>query len=488
MKVSLFIFLLLVPSLDKMLAQQKLLGGLVNCFPLPPINPSSGFLANFDNPCYATPMNTSRGGHELAGDLNTVYELTFYKVTPGYELVITGTYPNARFFSIAVYDGHGVQTAGLFDNQIPPLKSSMSNPFLLNATYTPNQLYGATIGWGSPLPTTVSPGCSTSGTTIDQNFLDASQIHQGLSWNGYPGLPANFPVHMTGPNPGGYVIVRSYYDISLEPPPVLIVRNLTTGCAVPVRDTNGIITNDPFKGNNWGDSSQTSAHKEFAQSIQPKECFPPDPQNGVQWGRSPNYIPGYNAGAAYLHFYLTPSQVKSIRSGNQFIQMRFQIPVVPDTPCTTGACSLTGQEQLRYRSISFLNGHKTLASLKDDDFVKDPYGNVDLIVGMGTPPPSYVTPENYYTYFDLSRISGYENLSVVTMRDILPNPTFQCSSFNVPFFYSEYNPEGGYMGNYVPTVGFPVASQIPQLAAPITRPNTCSALVTQQPMVCSSGF
>ena len=85
-------------------------------------------------------------------------------------------------------------------------------------------------------------------------------------------------------------------------------------------------------------------------------------------------------------------------------------------------------------------------------------------------------------------MSGYRNLSLVAMRDILPNSTFQCSNFNVPFLYSEYNPEGGYMGNYVPTVSFPTASQIPQVAVPITRPNTCSATVTQQPAACGFPF
>jgi hypothetical protein len=285
---------------------------------------------------------------------------------------------------------------------------------------------------------------------------------------------------------GGNIIVRSYDDISSEASPVVIVRDLSTGCALPLKDAKDIITTDIQKGGQWGDLSQTGAHNQFSYSIEPDECFPQDPSNGVQWNRSANYIPGYNQAAAYLSFFLSSSKVTSIVSGHKFIRMRFQLPKTPNTPCTTGTCALTGLEELRYRSVSFLNGKKTLASLKDADYVQDPSGNVTLIIGFGTKPPSYVTAANYYTYFDLSKVLSYRNLKSITMRDILPNAGFKCSNFNVPFRYTEYNPAGGYMGNYVPTVDFPTADQIPQVAIPTTRANTCTAIVTQTPSVCPS--
>jgi hypothetical protein len=456
----------------------------LDCIKTPAIDPSKDFLANFNNSCYAMPLSSSRGG-EHAGDLNARYGLVFYKVTPGYELVLTGTYPNARFFSVTVYDSHSAETAAMTDSVMPPLNSSMINPFRPNTSFVPNQQYGMTIGFGAPPPVNVSPGCSTSDTTIDSNFLDASQIHQGISWNGYPGLPQGFPVHLTGASVGGSIIVRSYYDISQEPSPSVIVRDLSTGCAVPLKNTDNIITTDVKKGGSWGDTAQTSAHDQFAYSIQPSECFPQDPQNGVQWNRSADYIPGYNEDAAYLAFYLSRSKVQSIASGHEFIRMRFQLPKMPDTPCTTGACALNGSEELRYRSISFLDKTQTLASLKDADFVQDANGNVTLIIGYGTKPPAYVTAANNYTYFDLSSVPNYRNLQSVTMRDILPNPGFQCSNFNVPFLYTEYNPEGGYMGNYVPTVDFPTATEIPTVAVPIVRPNSCPAVVSQLPVACA---
>lgn len=409
----------------------------------------------------------------------------FYKVAPGYELVVAGTFPNSRFFSVTVYDSHAAETSGFIDNQILPLDRSMVNPLLPNVGFIPNQLYGITVGFGGPVPASVSPGCSTSGSTIDQNFLDASQIHQGLTWNGYPGLPSGFPVHLTGLSSGGQIIIRSYDDISDEPAPIVIVRDLATGCGVPLNIAKNIVTVYPA-GGLWSDQAQIQAHDNFAFGVEQYQCFRPDPLNSVQWNRSADYVPGDNVQTAYLKFFVSATRVQSIASGNQFMRFRFQLPKMPNTPCTTGACALTGLEELRYRSISFEDGKTTLASIADSDFVQDPNGNVTLIVGFGAQPPAYVTAANYYTYFDISKVPNYLNLQLVEMRDILPNIAFHCSNFNVPQLYTEYNPEFGYMGNYVPTVDYLTADLLPAIATPLSRPNSCEAAVPQTPTTCTA--
>ncbi len=478
-----FIMVLLFALGAQVAHAQAPLGGL--CLKLPAINPDEDFVGNFNNSCYALNLTSSHGA-DKAGDLNAVYGEAFYKIAPGYELVLLGTFPNARFFSVTVYDEHAAVTANVLDVGLLPLNGSMFNPFLTSAPYEPNQQYGATIGFGGGPVTSVQAGCSTSDTTIDQNFLDASQIHQGITWNGYPDLPKNFPVHQTGANDAGAVIVRSYYDISTESQPVLIVRQLSNGCALPLSKANGIITTLPT-GGKWSNSSQISAHEQFSLQIRPVECFPADPINQAYWVRSADYVPGDNGAAGYLYYSFADKQLKSLISGGQFIRMQFQLPTVPNTPCNGGGCGLTGLEQLRYRSISFEGGKETTyASIDDAAMVKDANGNVALILGLGTTPPAYVTAQNGYTYIDLSQVKDYDKISRVAMRDLVPNASFQCSAENVPIYTGEFNPEGGYMGNYVPTVDYPTASEIPPAPVPVNRPNSCTATVTQTPTACGT--
>jgi hypothetical protein len=62
----------------------------------------------------------------------------------------------------------------------------------------------------------------------------------------------------------------------------------------------------------------------------------------------------------------------------------------------------------------------TLASVADNAFTKNPNGYVTLIVGTGTTIPSWITPANGYTFFDLTAISGYQNLNSLNLRNILP--------------------------------------------------------------------
>ncbi len=452
-------------------AAEPLLAG--GCVKLPAIDPSKDFVGNFNNPCYALPLGSSRGA-DKAGDLNAVYSEAYYTVTAGYELVLLGSYPNSRFFSVTVYDSHAAVTSNMIDTQILPLNGSMFNPFLTSAPYQANQQYGLTIGFGGGGLGPITAGCNTSDTTIDQNFLDASQIHPGITWNGYPGLPQGFPVHQTGANDAGAVIVRSYYDLLTEPPTVMIVRQLSNGCALPLKDAKNIITT-LSSGADWSNSSQIESHLEFANQIMPVECYQADPQNQVVWVRSADYVPGDNGSAGYLYFPVPTTVVNAMITGKEFMRMRFQLPALPNTPCPAGGCGLTGLEQLRYASISFENDKTTTyASIMDANMVQDAFGNVTIIIGMGTPPPSYVTAQNGYTYVDLSQAQGYKGLANVALRNILPNPTFNCSSENVPIFTSEFNPAGGYMGNYVPTVDFPTPSEIPTTPVPMNRSNTCA--------------
>jgi|SRR5579871_36653 len=465
-----------------------------SCSPLPPFDPSKGFIANFNNPCYALPLSSGNGGGE-SGDLNAVYDQVYYQVAPGYELVFLGTFPNARFLMASVNDDHLLPVANIVDSAMLPVVSSMTNPFVQGATFKPNQLYGFKVTFGGGPPVNVSPGCSTAGTNIDKNVMDASQLHQGFTWTGYPSLPQGFPAHETGANAAGIVTIRKYADI--DSPPIneeVIVRSLANGCAIPVQQAiqaNMISKTQPITST-WLHQNQINAHLQFSQTIEPWECYPPDPQNSVIWARSTDYMPILDIYDGIIRAPLSSSQVQTLLGGQNYLRLQFQIPTTPTIPCTTGNCSLTGNEQIRYFGLSLiapqanLVGPVTLYSIDDRSLVQDPNGNVTVIIGFGAPQPPNVTAANYYTWIDASAVPNIGTMNAVRIRNLYPNQTFACSVFNVPYRTTEFNPVGGYMGNYVPTVDFPTAAQIPALPSPPVRANSCYAVPTQTPQVCSS--
>ena len=461
------------------------------CNPLPAINPKLGFVANFNNPCYAISLASGNGVNSV-GDLNATYNQTYYTVPldpntglPLYELVLLGVFPNTRFFSVTADDEHLVDVAQLVDTQILPLNALSVNPLLPGATFVPNQQYGITVTFGGGAPATVTAGCSTSNSNIDKNVLDASMIHQGDTWTGYPGLPPTFPPHQTGANSGGAIQVRKYVDIATPSAAVVIVRQLSDGCALPAAAAYNVVVNpDLPTPNSWVNESQINDHGYFAANIQPRICYrPQDPHNAAMFFRTKEYVPLPNGASASVTAQVDASDLQTVFSGLDYMRVRFQLPTTPTTPCVGGACSFTGNEQQRYKSLSFQFGNNTILSLKDSDFVTDPNGNVALIVGVG-PAPTQVTAANYYTYVDISTYPNYQNFQTLFVRDILPNASFDCSSFNVPFKTEAYFPllsdgvvtgPGGYMGTYNMTVDFTPASEIPVIPVPPNRTNTCTA-------------
>jgi hypothetical protein len=468
------------------------------CTTLPTINPSKGFTANFNNSCYALSFGGSSGGSS-GGDSNATYTQVFYQVNPAYQLIVLGTFPNARFMSVSLYDGHSTLLASLNDYQLPPLSSSMINPYVPGNTYTTGQMYGLTVSFGGGPVQTVAPGCSTSSSNIGLNVFNAAEIHQGFSWNGAPGLPAGFPAHESGANTGGTIMVREYMGISTEPAPVVIVRQLSNGCALPLAQAesmNIISTTQNLTNSPWLNQPQIQAHHVYysTATLSPTECYPNDPENQIQWVRSSDWVGRNNSAAAYASAILPPATLQSLFAGQTFIRIQFPLPTTPTIPCANPGCTLTGLEQVRYLSVELLNAlpssttstgsSTTLVALDDAQFVLDPNRNVTLIVGLGGTPPAEVNPSNYYTYLDLTKTAGYITFNAILVRTILPNSLFDCSTFNIPSYTMEYNPGGGFMGSYVPTVDFPGASQLTGLPIPPVRPNTC-AVVPPPPTACA---
>lgn len=104
-------------------------------------------------------------------------------------------------------------------------------------------------------------------------------------------------------------------------------------------------------------------------------------------------------------------------------------------------------------SLSFLTpGGATIASVVDTAFTRDADGYATLIVGTGASIPSWITPANGYTFLDLTAITGYQRLSLLDLRHILPGAGFNCAGPFVPYRMTVDTPAGSLMGDYEPVV------------------------------------
>lgn len=462
------------------------------CRNLPPPDPSRNFIENFLTPCYQISLAEQTNNPHYGEDRNTTYSTIFYRVNPQYELILIGEYPQARYMSIVPYDDHLAIVSSLYDSQITPLPG-YQNPYLPGGRFTEDQLYMAVIQLGGSPPATVAPGCDMNGANYGVNIFNASRRHPGISWNGVAGLPPDTPPHDdAGPSRGGQIEVRANLkqadagNVQLSNP-VILVRDLSTGCAVPASqalqrsyqpdDPQKVLTGSGQVAKNWLDQTQISTHQWYARDFQQRFCYARDPSNSVVWLGSKEYARSLSPNTGYLHGSIPQRSITT----TTFMRLRFKMPVTPTLPCA--GCSLTGVEQLRYWSLSFVAaGSSTLATLSDPGVVTDPDNNATVIVGFGAQPPAWVTASNYYTYMDLS--GAKDRLPSMVLRTILPGGGFQCAVQNVPFNTMEYHPLGGYMGDYVPVADFVSGDAIPLQATPLPPLNSCDLTPPQPPQAC----
>jgi hypothetical protein len=448
--------------------------------------PTGNFFSNFDNACYLIPFTTGTGASS-GGDLNSIYAKIFYKVNPAYQLIIVGSFPNARYFSITDYDMHGAPAQFIVDQDIVPLTSSYKNPFEPGAAFVANQKYAAPIDFEGT-PGTQQTGCMMNGFNVAVNALDATFRHAGMDWNSDPSVwKANpsFQVHVvdtpehTNPNAAGVVMARTYLPISpgSPPTPYAIVRDVASGCAYPAAyalENLQVVTTNSTTGNAWLDNQQADLHRVYANDYLPQLCYAYNSQEMLQFARGTEYVPGAIPDGSYVSAPVPSGEPATLASNGRVMRIRFQMPTFPPTPCTDG-CSRTGNEQLRYMSLSFLNpGGATLASLADNSFTQNSSGDVTLIVGTGATIPSWIVAANGYTFFDLTAVSGYLSLSQLTLRNFIPASTFNCAGETIPWGTGEYTPGGGLMGPYAPFVDYPLAASLQQIAGPPPATGPCA--------------
>jgi hypothetical protein len=457
---------------------------------------TGNFFSNFNNPCYTIALGMGTGDTYF-GDLNATYFQAYFEVNPQYQLIVLGTFPNARYFSVSLYDAHSAPTQSILDANIVPLTSAYINPYEPGTAYVSGQQFAVPINLGGT-PGDLQTGCMMNGFNVTVNGLDGTQRHAGMDWNSDAGLfqaYPNFPDHIvdtpqhTNPNTAGVVMVRVYLDItpvSYDTSPHIIVRDVASGCAYPaayVLDTlQTVVTRSTTTGTSWLDTDQGSAHNNYESNYLPKLCYgPTESQSVIPWMRQQEYINGASPNAAYLIGSVPAGVPATLAAAGEVMRIRFQAPTTPPTPCTVG-CSRSGTEQMRYMSLSFLDpGGATMASLADSAFTEDPNGNVTIIVGTGTTIPSWITPANGYTYLDLTAFANYQQLSLLDMRHVIPTGGFNCAGQFVPYRTTAATPAGDLMGAYMPVVDYPVASSLPPVAAPLRGPSACDIFPTGQP-------
>ena len=457
--------------------------------------PTGDFFTNFNNPCYLIPFATGNGGKGGEyPDLNTLYNQIYFKVNPNYQLIVLGAFPQARYFSISVYDEHEAISQWITDTNIWPLNSRYTNPYQTGVAYVSGQQYAVSVNFGGA-PGTQQKGCMTGSANVAVNALDATQRHAGMDWNSDAGLFAKYPhfadhivdtpLH-TNPNGGGIIMIRNYLDQtppSFATSPHVIVRDVASGCAYPaayvLNTLQNIVTTNGSTGNSWLAKSQTQAHNFYEDTYLPKLCWTSDPNN-LQWLRQTQFVPGNDPNTSYMDASVPAGLPATLAAAGQVMRIRFQLPTTPPTPCTNG-CSRSGTEQIRYVSLSFQSsGGITLASIADNAFTQQD-GYVTLIVGTGTTIPSWITSANNYTFLDLTTIPGYQQLNLLALRNILPASTFNCSGQYVPYRTLEHTPAGGLMGGYVPVVDYPLAASLPPTADPLVKPDTCGIFPLDSP-------
>ena len=464
------------------------------------------FFTNFNNSCYLIPLSTGHGSAKQWGDLNTVYNKIYFNVSPDippYELVIIGQFPNARYFSVAVNDAHSSASQSLTDVDIVPFTAHDTNPFQPGVAFVSGQRYVVPVTLGGTLGT-LEPGCTMAGYNADVNTVDGSLRHPFMNWNldtafflANPTMlfhQVDTPGH-ANPSKAGAILIRNYLSLTASSPttsPHVIVRDMASGCAYPATMVTAmnILTTDSDVGNTWLEQQQVQEHNFYA-SWRPTQCWGANSASQMQIVRGDEYIPGPDPDGSYLYAYVPSGLPQTLSDAGEVLRLRFRVPITPPTPCTNG-CSRSGNEQLRYMSVSFdIPGGTTLASVPDScpansplpctPMVQDPNGFVTLIVGTGAAQPAWVTSANGYTWLDLTKVAtgDYHTLNQIMIRQILPASTFACSGTVVPYKTGEATGSAtGLMGLYAPVIDYPVATSLPQTASPLTGNSSCGVFPT----------
>lgn len=421
------------------------------------------------------------------GDGNLTYYQIQIPALPNGELLILGEFPRARYFSITAYDDHGAVVGVLNDRDIRAYGTT-ANPWVPGGPAgAEDLLYAVSVKLGGPA-STPQPGCATP-LDVHENMLDLTKRHTAGTF--YSAQQSGFSATVTGygnvthadapTNTGGFLLIRSYmreapaassrFDLRK---PLVWVRHVATGCAVQLAPTGQYLAPSQwFSLSSVLKLDQAYAHLQHEIDLGTTTPHGPDPASESTWYGREEYLPGqavgrYLATVPPIDTTGFTSTGAALNAQGRVLQMQFRLPQLP---ChTSPSCGLTGAEELRYWSLTFETATgMSLATASELNLTPDANGYVTMVVSFGTPLPAHVSAANGYSPIVTSPLA-FQRL---VMRNYLRAQTFTCTTDNVPFRTAEFEPSGGYMGEYAPLVSMPIASTLPTTPAPIQQTGSC---------------
>jgi hypothetical protein len=446
---------------------------------------AQNFFNSYLKPEYLVPVGDfpSTSG----GDRNVNYYQIQIPALANGELLLLGEFPRARYFSITAYDDHGAVLGELNDKDIVPYGSS-ANPFAVGGPAGAEDiLYAVSVQLGKAASSPLSQ-CATP-LDVHRNVLDASNRHTAGTF--YSSQQSGFSANVAGygsvvhddtlANTGAFLLIRTYLR---QPPtaasqfdlrkPLVWVRQASTGCAAQIAPAGqSLPISQWFSLSSVLHLDQVYAHQQHEVDLGVSDPYGPDPLGESPWFGREEYLPGQAVGR-YLST-VPPIDATSfgttaaaLNAQGRVLEMQFRLPQLP---ChTSPSCGFTGTEQLRYWSVTFEDATGvSLGTMSELSLAPDPNGYVTLVVSFGTPLPAAVNAANGYSVITTPVMPFYR----LVMRNYLPAATFFCSTNNVPFRTAEYNPNGGYMGEYAPVISMPIAAGLPQTAQPLVQADSC---------------
>lgn len=447
----------------------------------PTLAAAQSFFTHFLKPEFLVPV--SEFPATSAGDLNLVYYQVPIPVVQNGELLILGEFPRSRYFSITAYDDHGAIIGVLNDKDIQPYGSAQ-NP------YTPGGpagaediLYAVTLRLSGGLATAPLPQCATP-LSVHQNVLDARMNH--VAGTVYSSDQSGFAATVAGTgnvthndgatNTGAFLLIRSYlrqaplatsqFDLRK---PLVWVRASSTGCSPQLTATGQALSASQwFSLASVLNVDQVYAHVQHEIDLGTAAPFGQDPLGQAPWFGRQEYVPGGAIGRYLSTTFPAGFTPADLNAQGRVLQMQVKLPQMP---CRIGAsCALTGNEELRYWSVTFEDqAGNSLATLSDLHVTPNASGYATIVLTFGAAVPAHVVAANGYNKFVMNSTAPAR----IVMRNYLPADAFQCSTWNVPFRTAEYHPGNGYMGEYAPIVTFPTAASLPAVAVPVVQQNNC---------------